>query len=70
MAYEQKEGQGIMFPNDKKGNEKAPDLKGTVFINGVLTEIALWKKQGQKGEFYSVSQKTKSELPDTSKQPF
>lgn len=59
MAYEQKEGQGAVFPNDKKGNDKAPDFKGSVLINGVLTEIAMWKKSGSKGEFYSVSQKTK-----------
>jgi len=59
MAYEQKEGSGICFPNDKKGNEKAPDFKGTVFINGVLTEIAIWKRERQKGEFLTISQKTK-----------
>ena len=60
MAYEQKEGQGVLFPNDKKGNEKAPDYKGTVLINGELTEIAAWKKQGSKGEFLSIKQKTKT----------
>lgn len=70
MAYEQKEGQGALFPNDKKGNEKAPDYKGTVFINGELMEIAAWKKQGTKGEFLSITQKKKSNLPDVSKQPF
>lgn len=59
MAYEQKEGQGALFPNDKKGNENAPDYKGTVLINGQLTEIAAWKKQGAKGEFLSIKQKTK-----------
>ena len=48
MAYEQKEGQGALFPNDKKGNEKAPDYKGTVLINGELTEIAAWKKTTEK----------------------
>jgi len=26
--YEQKEGQGSLFRNDKKGNEKAPDYRG------------------------------------------
>lgn len=59
MAYEQKEGSGAIFKNDKKGNEKAPDYKGSVFINGVETEIALWLREGQKGKFFSVSQKTK-----------
>ena len=25
MAYEQKDKSGSLFPNDKKGNDKAPD---------------------------------------------
>jgi uncharacterized protein (DUF736 family) len=59
MAYEQKEGQGALFPNDKKGNEKSPDYKGTILINGEIMDIAAWKKQGSKGEFLSITQKPK-----------
>jgi len=43
--YEQREGQGTLFVNDKKGNDKAPDYSGTVLINGKEMRIAGWKKQ-------------------------
>ena len=69
MAYEQKEGSGAIFKNDKKGNEKAPDYRGSVIINGVETEIALWVKDGAKGKFFSVSQKTKQAKPETNALP-
>ena len=69
MAYEQKEGSGTIFKNDKKGNEKAPDYRGSVIINGVETEIALWVKDGQKGKFFSVSQKTKQAKVETKSNP-
>ena len=59
MAYEQKDGQGILFVNDKKGNEKAPDRKGTLTVGGVTYNVAGWIKEGKKGPFLSL----KAELP-------
>lgn len=44
MPYEQKDGDIAVFKNDKKGNEKAPDFKGTALINGVKMDVALWSK--------------------------
>lgn len=44
MAYEQREGDIAVFQNDKKGNDKAPDWKGTALINGVKMEVAFWQK--------------------------
>jgi len=44
MAYEQKNGDIAVFKNDKKGNDKAPDFKGTALINGVKMDVALWAK--------------------------
>ena len=54
MAYEQKPNTGTIFFNDKKADNH-PDLKGQININGKLLDIALWKKQGAKGEYYSAS---------------
>lgn len=32
----------IVFENDKKGNDKAPDFKGKINCDGVDKEVALW----------------------------
>lgn len=49
MAYEKKEGEVSLFENDKQGNDKRPDLKGTALIDGKEYEIALWKRESAKG---------------------
>ena len=59
MAYEQKDGSGALFRNDKKGNDRAPDYRGDANVNGELVEIAAWIKEGQKGKFMSLSFKPK-----------
>ena len=45
---------GILFKNDKKGNEKAPDYKGKVNVNGKDLEIAGWIREGKSGQFLSL----------------
>lgn len=55
MAYDQKPNTGAIFKNDKKGNEKAPDYRGSINVDGKDLEIALWVKDSQKGEkFFSA----------------
>jgi hypothetical protein len=66
MAFELKDGQGTMFVNDKKGNEKAPDRRGELMLNGVMYEIAGWVKQGQRGPWMSISCKPKDSRPEAS----
>lgn len=64
MAYDQKPNTGAIFKNDKKGNEKAPDYKGSINVDGKDLEIALWVKDSQKGEkFFSakIQEKKKGE---------
>lgn len=54
MAYELKEGQGTLFKNEKQ-NDRQPDLKGTILIDGITYEIAAWVKTSKRGEkFYSL----------------
>jgi hypothetical protein len=48
MPYELKDDQVTIFKNDKKGNDKAPDYKGTAMVDGVEREVALWVMTGQK----------------------
>lgn len=69
MAYEQKPGQGILFVNDKKGNDKAPDRKGTVNIGGETYDIAGWLKEGQKGPFLSLKVSKKGERKEQRHEP-
>lgn len=49
MAYEKKDGDVSLFANDKGGNDKRPDYKGTALIDGVEYEVALWNRVSQKG---------------------
>ena len=50
----------ILFVNDKKGNEKAPDRSGTFTdANGVEYYMDGWIKQGAKGPFLSGRMKPK-----------
>ena len=56
---------GAIFKNEKKADTH-PDYKGTINVDGVEKEIALWIKQSSKGtNYFSVSiskpyQKTES----------
>jgi uncharacterized protein (DUF736 family) len=45
---------GVLFTNDQKGNEKAPNYKGKLNVNGKDYEIAGWIRQGKNGNFLSL----------------
>jgi uncharacterized protein (DUF736 family) len=46
---------GVLWKNDRKGsNEKAPDYKGKLTVNGAEFELAAWIRDGKKGKFLSV----------------
>ena len=63
---ETKQNTGAIFKNDKKTNEKQPDYKGKVNVNGKDLEIALWVKTSAKGTNYfscSFSEPYVSEQP-------
>ena len=51
MAYQQKEGQGSLFKNDKQ-NDRQPDFKGTIMIKGVLYSVSAWNRTSQNGKEY------------------
>lgn len=46
---------GILFVNDRKTTDKHPDMNGKLNINGVEHWFSGWWKQGNKGEFLSIS---------------
>jgi uncharacterized protein (DUF736 family) len=53
MEYD-KTNSGVLFKNDKKGNEKAPDYSGSVNVNGKDLRLAAWIKEGKAGKFMSL----------------
>lgn len=55
MAYEQKEGQGSLFRNERKEKETHPDWKGEIKINGKLYWLSAWEKAGQRDVFFSLA---------------
>ena len=66
---ETKNNTGNLFSNDQKGNDKAPNYKGKVKVNGKDMEIAAWVKEGKNGKYLSLSfkepfKKTAGQLPD------
>lgn len=60
MAYERKDGQGSLFPNEKQ-NDWQPDYKGYLQLNGKRYEVALWKRISQKGSEYLSIQASERE---------
>ena len=47
---------GVLFPNDKKGNEKRPDFTGDLNVGGVEYRLSAWKKASKRGNnFLSIS---------------
>ncbi len=56
---------GVLFKNDKKGNEKRPDYRGTAVIDGVDLNISAWIKASQKtgDKFMSLRFEPKQNAP-------
>jgi hypothetical protein len=66
MAYEKKPGDMILFIKDNPQN-KRPNMTGTIFIDGVEKEFALWERKSAAGnKFYSGSLKLTGETKPTS----
>lgn len=61
---------GVLFTNDQKGNEKAPNYKGKINVDGKDYDLAGWIREGKSGQFLSVKVSKpyqKSTLTDTPK---
>jgi hypothetical protein len=63
MAYEMKPGQGSMFKNDKKTEDKHPDYKGSVMLpDGTECWVSGWIKRPEgKAPFMSLSVQVKEQ---------
>jgi uncharacterized protein (DUF736 family) len=43
---------GVLFPNDKEGNDKRPDFTGTVNVDGRELRLAAWAAESKTGTKY------------------
>jgi hypothetical protein len=57
MAFEQRNGSGVLFRNTKKGdNQKSPDYTGNALSpSGEYFELSAWIKEGTQGKFMSIA---------------
>jgi len=46
----------VLFPNDKEGNDKRPDLTGTALWNGEEIKVAVWENTSKGGKRYLSGQ--------------
>ncbi len=63
---------GVLFPNDKKGNEKRPDFTGDLNVGGVEYRLSAWKKASKQGNnFLSISVQLKEgqKIPPKNEMP-
>lgn len=69
MEYDNS-NRGSIFKNDKKEEEKHPDMTGSLNVNGTDYWISAWKKTSKAGtSFLSLSVRPKQETPRQSSQP-
>jgi len=68
MAYDNT-NRGVLFKNDKQGNEKRPDYTGSINIDGQERFLDAWIKEGKNGKFLSLSTKPKTGKPQRTSNP-
>jgi uncharacterized protein (DUF736 family) len=52
MAYEQKDNDGVLFPNKERRGEKDPNARGSGIVNGQEVWIAAWTNTSKSGDKY------------------
>lgn len=61
MPFEKRDMSGVLFKNDRRQNDKQPEYTGTATIGGQDVFVSAWVKTGQKGKFFSLAFKWRTE---------
>lgn len=64
---EKRDNSGVLFANDKKDNEKAPNYKGNMMVDGQEYWLSAWVKEGKNGKFLGLAVSPRDAQPLASK---
>jgi hypothetical protein len=64
---EKRDNSGVLFKNDKKDNERAPEYKGNIMVDGNEYWISAWIKEGKTGKFMGLAVSPRDAQPPASK---
>ena len=51
----QRDNSGVLFRSDKKDNDRAPQYKGNITVNGQDYWLSAWIKEGKSGKFMGLA---------------
>jgi hypothetical protein len=55
QQYQTRDNSGTLFKNDRKTEDKHPNMKGKALIGGRWYWVSAWTKEGKQGRFQSLA---------------